>query len=215
MKKVHMFGAAAAAVFIMGIFVFLILSPSAESTTGEGNMADDYFLDSQEENDTEEAVAEEIEPEAAETDTAFVMVDVKGKVASPDVYELEQNKRVIDAVEMAGGLAEGADASQVNFAAKLQDEMVIYVPADGEETTPLNMESTDVETNGESLEKVNLNTAEAAELETLPGIGPAKSAGILSYREENGLFTSAEELKEVSGIGDKTYEQLQDSITVE
>lgn len=214
MKKVHMVGAAAAAVFIMGIFAFLIFSPSAESTQGGENMADDYFLDSQ--PDTEITEINEKEPETLAPNPEFIMVDVKGLVASPGVYELQQDKRIIDAVDMAGGLAKHADAAQVNFAARLQDEMVIYVPAEGEEPHHLLMGSAVNETEEESQkDKVSLNTAEAAELETLPGIGPAKAAAILGYREENGQFTSTEELKEVSGIGDKTYEQLQEHITIE
>lgn len=214
MKKVHMVGAAAAAVFIMGIFAFLIFSPSAESTKGGENMADDYFLDSQ--PDTEITEINEEELEAPVSNPEFVMVDVKGMVASPGVYELQQDKRIVDALDMAGGLAKHADGAQVNFAARLQDEMVIYVPAEGEEADHLLMDSSVYDSEEESQgDKVSLNTAEAAELETLPGIGPAKAAAILAYREENGLFTSAEELKEVSGIGDKTYEQLQEHITIE
>lgn len=214
MKKVHMVGAAAAAVFIMGIFAFLLFSPSAESTQGGENMADDYFLDSQ--PDTEITEVNEDELEAPISNPEFIMVDVKGMVASPGVYELQQEKRIVDAVDMAGGLAKHADATQVNFAARLQDEMVIYVPAEGEEADHLLMDSSVYESEEESQgDEVSLNTAEAAELETLPGIGPAKAAAILAYREENGLFTSAEELKEVSGIGDKTYEQLQEHIKIE
>ncbi|WP_252314348.1 SLBB domain-containing protein [Sinobaca sp. H24] len=83
-------------------------------------MADDYFLDSQ--PDTEITEVNEDELEAPVSNPEFIMVDVKGMVASPGVYELQQEKRIVDAVDMAGGLAKHADATQVNFAARLQDE---------------------------------------------------------------------------------------------
>ncbi len=112
-------------------------------------------------------------------------------------------------VEKAGGLLKTADEKQINFAMKLYDEMVIYIP----EINELGPEvSYPGEMNSNNDEKVNINQADAAELETLPGIGPSKAATIIQYREENGSFKEIEELMNISGIGEKTFEKLKEQI---
>lgn len=159
----------------------------------------------------EEEAAEQIAPET-------VVVDVKGAVKYPGVVQLTTEDRVMDAIEAVGGYTEVANPVTINHAQKLVDEMVIYVPAQGENLEELALQTT-VTTNASSNAsnddgKVNLNTATEAELTTLPGIGPSKAAAILAYREENGGFKTIEDLKNVSGIGDKTFEKLQDAIKV-
>jgi competence protein ComEA len=148
-----------------------------------------------------------------------VIVDVKGEIKQPGVYHSNQNERVIDVIERAGGLTDNADKTQVNFAAHVQDEMVIYIPAKGEVSagTSVNGSVSVGTTNGagEQSGKININKADENELQNLPGIGPAKAASIIQYRKENGLFQSIEDLKKISGIGDKTFEKLQDSISVQ
>ncbi|MFC4411059.1 helix-hairpin-helix domain-containing protein [Chungangia koreensis] len=139
-----------------------------------------------------------------------IMVDVKGMVKYPGVYELPAGSRMIDAIEIAGGHLPESDASSINHAQILSDEMAIYIPYKGEETVAavqLFMPEAD---DG----KININTADETMLTSLPGIGPSKAKAIVSFREENGLFTSPEDLKKVTGIGDKTYEQLEDQIKI-
>ncbi|GAB0168633.1 helix-hairpin-helix domain-containing protein [Lysinibacillus sp. CTST325] len=150
-----------------------------------------------------------------------VFVDIKGAVMYPGVYELQNDQRIIDAVQLAGGYTQNADTQLINHAQKVEDEMVIYVPIKGEKPNDITSNILTIPTNGASQgnngvkdQKVNLNKADAAALTTLSGIGPSKAQSIISYREENGGFKTIEDLKKVSGIGEKTFEKLKDFITV-
>jgi competence protein ComEA len=149
----------------------------------------------------------------------IIIVDVKGQVKMPGVYSSKQGERVIDVIQRAGGLTENADESKVNFAEHVQDAMVIYIPAMGEEGIPVAAGTTGTlpHTDGGSTNqaKINLNKADINELQNLPGIGPSKATAIIEYRETNGLFKSVEDLKNISGIGDKTFEKLKDLIIVQ
>jgi competence protein ComEA len=143
---------------------------------------------------------------------AVMMADIKGAVVHPGVYIVAEGNRVIDLIALAGGLAEDADSATVNFSMHVADEMVIYIPKKGEEASSLiSPQSGQVASEKRT---VNLNTADSSELETLPGIGPAKSAAILEYRNVNGPYKSIEDLKSISGIGDKTFEKLKELISV-
>lgn len=154
----------------------------------------------------------------------MIMVDVKGAVQKPGVYQSTENERINDVINRAGGLTDKADASQVNFAQHIQDEMVIYVPLKGEQmpsfsqTTEFKGASADTSGkpgNESGKGKININKAGQNEIENLPGIGPAKAAAILEYRKQNGSFQTPDDLKKISGIGDKTFEKLKDLITVQ
>ncbi|MCD7739014.1 MAG: helix-hairpin-helix domain-containing protein [Lachnospiraceae bacterium] len=142
-----------------------------------------------------------------------ICVFVCGEVASPGVYYFSDGARKVDAVEAAGGFTEAANESYVNLAELLIDEMQLYIPAEGEETDSGEVPAT--ETQAAHAGQVNLNTATLEELCTLSGIGGSKAQAILSYREEHGGFGAIEELKEVSGIGDSTFEKIRESIYVE
>lgn len=150
------------------------------------------------------------------------VIDVKGAVAYPGVYALTEDERIMDAIEMAGGYTEHADPSLINHAQKLQDEMVIYIPKVGEEMNetigqPIQMPQTSSNSTSASVNssgKVNINQATESELTTLPGIGPSKAAAIIQHRTEVGTFQTVEDLKSVSGIGEKTFEQLKELIDV-
>lgn len=154
-----------------------------------------------------------------------MIVDVKGGVKQPGVYEASSGERVIDVIKRAGGMIDDADGTQVNFAAHVEDEMIIYVPVKGE--TPPSLPQASVSesaaTTGSasaggakgSQGKVNLNSASQAELETLPGLGPSKAGAIIDYRNQNGPFQTEDDLKKVSGIGEKTFEKLKELIRVQ
>lgn len=163
-----------------------------------------------------EQVVEEEEPMLPES----VIVDVKGAVHYPGIVQLTTEDRVMDAIEAAGGYTENANPVTINHAQKLVDEMVIYVPQQGESMDELAIPSSTVtsvagtSSSAKDDGKININTATEAELTTLSGIGPAKAAAIIAYREEHGSFKTVEDLKNVSGIGEKTFEKLQDSIKV-
>ncbi|MGG6431164.1 helix-hairpin-helix domain-containing protein [Anoxybacillus sp. D401a] len=155
----------------------------------------------------EQQVEQQAEKQEEETS---VFIDVKGAVKRAGVYEVAPTSRIRDVIEMAGGLTEEADETKVNLAMKVRDEMVIYVPKKGEEISEL----ADTHTTDGSNGKVNINTATAEQLQTLQGIGPAKAAAIIAYREEHGPFQKAEDLLNVSGIGQKSLEKIKQQIVV-
>lgn len=176
------------------------------------------FIDFREERGTVSEIppwleeSEEAELEE-ETEDGVLVVDVKGMVASPGVYELEVGSRLFEAIEKAGGFTDSANREGVNLALRLEDEMVVYVPEEGEEegagpVLAVEMNETDHE------DTININEATEADLLTLQGVGPSKAAAIIGYREENGPFATVEELMNVSGIGEKTFEALEPFIRV-
>lgn len=143
--------------------------------------------------------------------TPLLYADVKGAVKKPGIYQIDEEMRVWDVVQLAGGVQEKADTKNVNFAEKVSDQMVIYIPNEGE------VVELDQETTSEKMKqsnKVNLNTADETELQTLTGIGQKKAQEIIAYREENGGFKAIDELKNISGIGEKTFEKIKESISV-
>ena len=143
------------------------------------------------------------------SEPATVLVHVVGAVRAPGVVELDSGSRVTDALDAAGGPTAYADPSQLNLAAPIADGQRIAVPRIGEVVAP-------PPSSGAGLERVgpvNLNTATAAELDTLPGIGPALADAIMQARAER-PFTSVDDLRRVRGIGDARFEQLRDLVTV-
>lgn len=159
--------------------------------------------------DSEMESESEIEPPQQTEEPAKQFVDVKGEVKKPDMYEITGDKRVKEVIEMAGGFTDQANTEQVNLALKVVDEMVIIVPKIGEEINPAQ-----ITTNETTTSKIPLNTATKEEIETLPGIGGVKADAILQYREENGAFTSIEDLQAITGIGAKTIEKLEEFIQI-
>lgn len=154
---------------------------------------------------------------SSQTETQKVFVDIKGAVKNEGVYELSSGSRVTDVVKLAGGFTEDADKKSVNLAEKVTDEAVIYVARVGEIVAPT---TTNSQANGsaqqeESSDKINLNTATLAELQTISGIGAKRAQDIIDYRDANGGFSSVDDLKNVSGIGEKTLEKLKSEVTVD
>ena len=148
-----------------------------------------------------------------------IIVDVKGEVNNPGVYEFEQGSRVMDAIEAAGGLTEKADRNEVNLAEKLYDAMDITVPSIKASKTS----SASKASGGSSNKKpvvdnstliVNINTASAEQLTQLINIGPSLAKMIVDYREEKGPFQSKEHIMRVKGIGVSVYEGIKDNITI-
>ncbi|HLR42491.1 MAG TPA: helix-hairpin-helix domain-containing protein [Pseudogracilibacillus sp.] len=200
-------------VIIIGVFVFFIMFMKTKDDTVQET--DDIFP--MLENELEAEASEATETEGLSQANEDILVDIKGAVKSPAVYKMEQDARVQDVVDKAGGFTKHADETMINLAQKLTDEMVIYVPIEGEEPLDgLPLIASDSTTNPQATEegKVHLNSATQAEIETLNGIGPKKAESILIYREENGPFQSVEQLTEVSGIGDKTVENIRDQLVV-
>lgn len=182
-----------------------------------------YFLQQDSKDEPFESIStipqqqsEQLNNENEEQPIVNIMVDVKGEVYFPGVYELTTEDRVIDAINLAGGYTEQAETKHVNHAQKLQDEMVIYIPKKGEELENQPIESIVMsgQVSNDTSDKININTADESQLTTLPGIGPSKAQAIIAYREENGSFKTIEDLTNVSGIGDKTFEKLKELIDI-
>lgn len=146
-------------------------------------------------------------------DMASIMIHIAGCVERPGILELEAGARVIDAIEKSGGLSPEANIDSINLARKLSDEEKIYIPKEGEEVEEeLAQKSGDLDTSQPNSE-VNINTSSREELMTLPGIGEKTADKILDYREE-ALFKTIEDIKKVSGIGEKKFEAIKDMIKV-
>ena len=175
--------------------------------------------------------------EEKEEEIIPIMVDVKGEVINPGIYTLDKDKRVIDAINMAGGLTNHADTSVLNLSKKLTDEMVIIVYSryevenfekTKEKEKTINQEcakgvnalennaciekkQNQVET---SSNKISINQASKEEFMQLEGIGESKATAIIEYRNMNGPFHAIEDIKNVSGIGDSLFDKIKENITL-
>ena len=154
-----------------------------------------------ENNQATEEIVEDLIPET-------IYVQVAGAVEKPDVYQLPMGSRVYAAIEAAGGLSSSADDSDINMAAPVEDGQKIYVYTI-EEVKALKESSAEADDG-----LININTASAAELSSLPGIGESKANQIVAYREANGQFASIEDIKNVSGIGDGIFNQINSLIKI-
>lgn len=157
--------------------------------------------------------------EGSEKVKSKVTVDVKGAVVNPGVYTLKEGARVTDVIQEAGGMTEDADAKSVNLAASLSDEEVIYVANKDENVSVLDQTGTGQvsDKGGQAVSKdgkINLNTATSEQLQTISGIGAKRTEDIIAYRESHGGFQSVDDLKNVSGIGDKTLDKIRESLYV-
>lgn len=180
----------------------------------------------------QQSTGEQNEP-AEEPEPQTIYVHVCGAVINPNVYELPVGSRVYEAVQMAGGFTEDADESYVNQAQTLSDGVKLVIPTI-EQTQAMVTENSEVDLVGivgeqggvqetaasmqggaaSSDGKININTATEAELCNIPGIGATRAAAIVAYRQEKGGFSAIEDIMNVSGIKEGTYEKIKDSIKV-
>lgn len=177
------------------------------------------------------------------TEDKKIFVDIKGAVKNPGVYQVSEENIVNDVINLAGGLLDKAYVENINLSKKVQDELVIYVYTK-DEINKSNIQTSDTcssnnyiitectenkvsiitsnennennENNNSSVSSslININIASIEELTTLPGIGESKAQNIINYREENGYFKAIDEIKNVNGIGEATFDQLKKYITV-
>lgn len=161
----------------------------------------------------DESIAEDAEEENYEQEeNSKVTVFVSGEVLNQRVVEIEKGKRLIDAVEICGGLTEKADLNAVNLALVLEEEGHYIIPAIGD-TNVVN--ATNLNQMNSSSNLVNINSADIELLKTLPGVGDVLGQRILDKREELGKFTSIDQLNDVSGIGDKKFSDIKDKVTID
>ena len=166
-------------------------------------------------------------PTTTSHSTVPVIVHAAGAVRRPGVYRLGSGDRVDDLMAAAGGLAAGADGNRLNLAAPLVDGERVYVPRIGELAVPAPVGQSDAtaaagaDTGGNlgppaggTTPPVDINTATAEQLDTLPGIGPSTARAILDYRSQHGRFQSVDELLEVRGIGDAKLAELRSKVAV-
>ena len=216
---------------VLGILIFLslvVLGLSAYII---------YSLNNEEENLNIALEDSPVKIENTEEETnESIYVEVKGAVQNPGVYAMNEQDLINDAINLAGGFLDNAYTDNINLSKKVTDELVIFVYTEKEyqnstysNTTSSNndyqidnalknkvsiitSDSTNSDPGTSSL--ININLASITELMTLPGIGETKANNIISYREENGFFKAIEEIKNVSGIGDATFDQFKALITV-
>jgi competence protein ComEA len=148
--------------------------------------------------------------------TQPLTVEVRGAVVTAGVYELPPGSRVQDAVEAAGGLDATADLSTINLARRVRDGEVIVIatlPTGGETAVGTDIQGYSGSSGPDSSGKVNINTATASELESLPGIGKVTAERIIAFREANGPFHSVDDLVQIQGVSTRTVESLRDLVT--
>lgn len=188
------------------------------------NIGDDYsnyYNDNWKINSSEEDNYNSSYSEDSKDYTDFIKVYICGQVLNPDVYEVEKGARIVDIIDLAGGVTEEACLEIINLAEAVADGQRVYIPSQEEiERSGALFFSGDSSFYGStdntfSVNKtVNINYAGRKELESLPGIGPITAQSIIDYRTKRGLFKSKEELKNVKGIGEKKYEKIKDVICI-
>ncbi len=194
--------AAAAFLCVSGLFY----TAACAGCAGKADTGDIVIRQSEMQNrSTNENAEESTETGAIRT----VVVYVCGEVGNEGVYTLPEGSRVADAIDAAGGALEDADLRQLNLAETVQDAQKILVTAE-EEQEEAGEQNAASETDG----RIDINRADAAALMSLPGIGEAKAAAIISYRSEHGPFNSAEDIMNVPGIKQSAFEKIRNRIKV-
>ncbi len=202
-----------AGVIIVGIFIFYMTTKSNNYIMPEVNeIAEDENKGDGEEPEEEQIVSKEI------------VVHITGAVQKEGIVRIKEGSRIVDAIEAAGGMTDEINLEMINLAYTLKDGQKIYVPklSDKEEEKYINGEKASniiidngTEENSSTNAKININTANIAQLETISGIGESTANKIIQYREKNGKFKTIEEIKNVSGIGELKYEGIKNDICVD
>ncbi len=169
------------------------------------------FVEEVKENNLEEEVTNVSGNNVVIPNKNRILVEIKGEVKRPDVYEVEEGSIIRDLINIAGGLTEKANINKINRAEKLRDNQLIVIP-DNESI----INGTIINSEGSSSNDgiININSASLSDLQKINGIGAVKAQSIIDYREKNGGFKSIEDIKNVDGIGEKTFEKIKDKISI-
>lgn len=191
---------------ILAIIIIIYLSILYFSGKGEKELV---------KNNTESIYVEEDDEETSKdvivNNKKKLVVEIKGQVNNPNIYYLDDGSIINDLINEAGGLTNNASINNINRAELLTDHICVFIPSTDEKS---NNETISNSTNSLKSDKININTATAEELDKLPGVGPAKAEDIISYRESNGKFKNVDELKNVKGIGESSFEKMKEKITI-
>lgn len=158
-----------------------------------------------------ESSSSELAIEKAPEEKEEIMVHISGAVNKPGILRLDSSKRLVDALDLAGGARDDADLDRVNLAARLHDEEKIYIPKVGEVQNNISSLGSSPSSSDTS-SKININSADLSELTKIPGVGEKTAQKIIDYRANNS-FSSIEDIKNVPGIGDKKFESMKDYIS--
>lgn len=206
-KKIIILGCGLVGIIIMIILFFCFDNNGFENSNKDDlNIYDIALIEGNENND-----------EKIENKISKIKVHITGEVLKQGLIELDEGSRIADAINEAGNITEFADLSKVNLAYELSDGQKVYIPSIKDETEEYISESA-----GESVlededvkdGKININTADIDLLQTINGVGESLASKIIDYRKQNGKFESVEDLKNVSGIGDKKLEDIKDKVIV-
>ncbi|WP_225744258.1 helix-hairpin-helix domain-containing protein [Marinilactibacillus sp. Marseille-P9653] len=192
---------------ILGLLFILVFAVNKPETFVEEELTELY-------SDTSMSAEETFNDEAEEdiSESSELIIELKGQVVYPGVYTLKEGARLGEAIIEAGGVTETADDRTINRALVLVDQMMVYIPAIGEEA----FTNIDTGVNDETQKnKININNADQGELTQLNGIGDSRAQSIVHYREENGRFKTIEEIKNISGIGEKIFDSIKEDIVVD
>ena len=195
-------------IIIIGILVIIFIGWKFYNLSNNTDIENNDFIV----NDTKEEKKNDNEEEE------IMAVHVTGEVKNPGVVKIKEGSRIEDIIQAAGGLTENADITNVNLAYIVEDGMKIRIPSNSEGNVTEDYITEDngkgvimsEESSNSSNLIVNINTANEAELEQLPGIGPSISSKIVEYRNKNGKFKSIEDIKNVTGIGDSKFDKIKE-----
>lgn len=190
--------------------------------------ASSYSSDKEEKNEAIKGGKKDNIVSSNEEKNETITVYITGAVANPGVISLDNNMRLDDALKKLGGTTKDADINRINLAMKLEDSQHYIIPYIGQEDDPSQKDmqaSNNSSDSAGSLDnsssasnsqnsKININSADESQLETISGVGPSTAQKIVDYREKEGKFSSIEDIKNISGIGDKKFESMKDSIDV-
>lgn len=202
-----------AGVIVVGIFIFYMSTKANNYDYSAINEIAEE--ETKEEEEKEQETKEEISPKE-------IVVHITGAVQKEGIVRIKEGSRIIDAIEAAGGMTNETNLDMINLAYTVKDGQKIYVPklSDAERVFKEGEDSNIVivdkgtEKDSNSSTKININTANISQLESISGIGESTANKIIQYREKNGRFKTIEEIKNVSGIGELKYENIKDSICV-
>lgn len=184
--------------FSLGLFLVVALTRQNDSNIVQNDTASIESTSVESSSDVEST-----------NSTKKMYIDIKGEVNNPGVYKMKSGSRVTDLIKEAGGFKKDADQSAVNLAKQLIDQDMIIVYKVGQAPKNNLMDSSPKDE-----EKVNINKADSEELQKLDRVGEKMSQKIIDYRNQHNGFHSIDEIKQISGFGEKTFERLKDSLTI-